>query len=601
MKFLDILDLDRTLNVLQRRCAANNVTLEWSEHGSVPYTTGKVISLPTPKLPVTEEEMTRVYGFVIHEAGHHSRPEAFKILHRAQPGEELGIMFNITEDDGMEREVALTHKGDAIGLGAMNKVSIGAVSDKWVGQLTENEYTKEQVAPIVMCTLGQLSRQAWDNVSDRAILKLMRDSHPSVKKYIKELVDEGYLARMMDTQNPFDTWNLACDLFKWFYPHKEEEVEKKRKQGTGELPPAKPKKAEKGKGKGKGKPAQGEEVGKGKAAKTEEKEALAEQGTVVSWKDVTLSEHDNWQPSKIDGPSGTVGIDWEGMAKGDVGVMPANMINVVDVRQDQHTPSVKYGSRPQDLKVNNKESAMFGNKIRRYLQSKERTAFTRDKEHGTIDKGSLIKMALPPIDRGAWNRKLFYTKTEKQGMDTCVLVLTDWSGSMKGAKMKYAADASGRLVHTFDRILRVPVQLAAFSNSKSKCDIGLIKSFSDHNIPPDHISKNFSKFFKWSRANNDADALLWAHREILKRKEKRKIIMVLSDGAPAGYYKGSAHSNLEAACKAVVEKGEVELYGVGIKSIAVRKYYPNHVVIQKPSEINHKLFEIIRQGDKRVR
>ena len=184
-------------------------------------------------------------------------------------------------------------------------------------------------------------------------------------------------------------------------------------------------------------------------------------------------------------------------------------------------------------------------------------------------------------------------------MDTCIHVLTDWSGSMQGDKMVHAADASGRLVHTFDRVLRVPVQLAAFTNGTTRCDIGLIKSFKERSVSPEDIAAGFSKFYKYSSANNDADAVMWAYNQLLRRDEERRILIVLSDGCPAGAYAGSGHSNLEHVCKTIQQEAKIELYGVGIMSGAVKNYYKNVRVLKKPEDINNTLFQIIKEGVKK--
>ena len=178
-----------------------------------------------------------------------------------------------------------------------------------------------------------------------------------------------------------------------------------------------------------------------------------------------------------------------------------------------------------------------------------------------------------------------------------LMVLTDWSGSMSGTKMEYAADASGRLVQVFDRILRMPVQLAAFTNGRTRCDIGMIKRFDDRSVSPQDIANGFSRFFPISSANNDADSLMWAYNQIAKRKEERKILMVLSDGCPAGSWKGGSSSdNLKHVTRHIEREGKVELYGVGICSDAVETYYSNCKVLDDETEINKTLFEIIKGG-----
>jgi len=182
--------------------------------------------------------------------------------------------------------------------------------------------------------------------------------------------------------------------------------------------------------------------------------------------------------------------------------------------------------------------------------------------------------------------------------DTAIFVLTDWSGSMSGYKMSQAADAAQRLVHTFDRVLNVPVALAAFSNKRSECDIGYIKKFTARGTPAEEIARRFADFYRWCSANNDADAVNWAYHELLKRKESRKMLIVLSDGCPAGSYgSSSGYDNLKYVTNYIESAGRVELYGIGINSSAVETYYTNVKVLEDAHDINDTLFNIIKDGD----
>jgi cobaltochelatase CobT len=247
----------------------------------------------------------------------------------------------------------------------------------------------------------------------------------------------------------------------------------------------------------------------------------------------------------------------------------------------------------------NASSRSFANQIRRYIQAQARVQFDSEKFHGRLDKRGIVRLALPPIDGGEWNKKIFYEMRLADARSTCIMVLTDWSGSMNGMKMVHAADASGRLVHVFDRILRMPVQLAAFTNGRSRCDIGLIKKFDDRSVSPTDIATGFSRFYPYSSGNNDADAVMWAYNQCKRRKEDRKILIVLSDGCPAGSWMGgNSDANLIHVTTHIQKEGEVELYGVGIQSDAVETYYENCKVLNNESQINRTLFEIIKGGVK---
>ena len=324
------------------------------------------------------------------------------------------------------------------------------------------------------------------------------------------------------------------------------------------------------------------------------------EGTVISWKDVVLSDHAEWKQKS--GPPGNMGIDWEGHTSKNTGIclMPLNLINVVDMAECKEMGTK--ASKWRQYMPNNAASRQFANRIRRYLQAMSRSKVTRHKKHGKLDRSSIIKLALPPIEGGEYNKKLFYEMDRAQFKDTAIFVLTDWSGSMNGAKMRSAADASQRLVWVMERVLKIPVALATFSNGRTKCDIGYIKPWATRGLSQEEIAKRFAKFSFYTSANNDADSLNWAWHQLKRRKESRKILIILSDGAPAGQWGFSkGRDNLKWLAKQIDEDKSVELYGVGIHSTAVKNYYKNFKVLNGPEQINETLFNLIKEGDTHVR
>jgi len=579
-----------------------NVNLTWSKQAKTAMTNGKEIIIPSPKHPVTVDAMDKLYGFVIHECGHHSRPDAFKILAALKdPPQELCALFNICEDDGMEREVANSYIGDAVGLGKANSVILGELVEEWKTVEYPPNVTEQQVAPISVCGLAQLSRLEWDAVSNASRNAFFASMHPTAQKLINALHQEGYVDKLLATEDEHDTWDLAVDLYKRLFPERDQdEAEQHRKDGHS-MEPAPPDESNESESNAGSDTADKQDGDVGESdlqdGEDDDSEATKQEGTVVSWKDAVLSEHNEWKPKEDGEIAGNVGIDWTDYTQGEVALMPQNMVNVIDCRSRdldvEHSDSC---ATPEAFLPDNTGSRAFGNQIRRYLQAQRRTRVRRERYHGRLDKSSITRLAMPPIDGGEWNKKLFYDMTQRKELNTAVHVLTDWSGSMQGTKMVHAADASGRLVHVFDRVLRVPVQLAAFTNGRTRCDIGLIKAFNDRSISPRMIAENFSKFYKFSSANNDADSLMWAYNQLMKRDEERKILMVLSDGCPAGAWAGSSSSNLRHVCNQIEKEGKVELYGVGICSDAVADYYSNYKILNDSSEINNTLFDIIKAG-----
>ena len=548
-----VIDIANVSDVVRRRCEDFGVTVKWCPHSNTAYTNGKTITLPAIKMPVTKEQLDVMYGYVIHECGHHSRPEAFKILNAAKPPKHLCALYNITEDNGMEREVASKYRGDKRALSTTNTL----LNRQFAATIRNEELTNENQDHAVLAAslLNQRARMDWDEDASMSMRQVMPHVPSDTLTLYNELVDEGWHTRIQQTKTPHDTWDVAVDLAKRLYPNNDQdEYEDIRQAGhakSGEQRDDEQSSMPDSQGQGQVSEDGGEEEGGGAAS--------SDEGTVVSWKDVVLSEHNEWTGV------GTVGIDWSGKDDEErTAYMPIDEVNVID-----------YDTKDTDCRgwqsylPTEQSSRTFANRMRRYIQAEQRVQVDRERYNGRIDKSSLVRVALPPINGGDYNKRIFYDMKKRTMKDTAIMVMVDWSGSMMGRKKHYAADAAQRLVWCFDRVLNVPVALAAFSDGRS------------------------------TSANDDADAIHWAWHQLMQRKEERKMLIVLSDGCPtSGYAGGWGDAELKHLVKMIEERGDVDIYGIGICSNAVERYYTNHKIIQSPEEINQALFECIREGDR---
>ena len=583
-----VIDVDHMLSVCQRRCGDHGITVRFKRDAATAYTNGQDIVIPLIKQPITKDKLDTVYGMVIHETGHHLRPEAFTILNKARPPEHLACLFNITEDDGMERERAKAWRGDAKALGRLNALIMDDVGKMWADYFDSPDVKDQDPAPIASMVLGQLSRLEWDDESSPYVSRLIKGLPKPVGELVHALENEGWARSFRATTTVNETWDLAVDLAKRLYPNNpESEYEEIRQAGH--------KAAKDGSTRDPSQDVMADAHGKLTQSDEDGDVESGGEGKTISWKDAVVSEHPQWTENKKGG--GPLGITWDGKQGQGAVLMPSSKVNVVDLSKSKASTS-GYMRNWKNFMPTDEHNKAFANRMRRYIQSKARSTVVRDKRHGKLDRGSIVKLALPPIDGGEYNKKIFYEQRKHTMKDTCIFVLVDWSGSMQGSKMECAADATQRLIHTFDRVLNVPVAVAAFSNKKSACDIGYIKPWHTRGLSAERIAKRFAKFYSYMSANNDADSVNWAYQNLRKRKESRKILIVLSDGAPAGTWRGgSSDSNLSYITKAIEKDHRVELYGVGIKSDAVQRYYTNWRYLTSPTEINDTLFNLIKEGD----
>jgi cobaltochelatase CobT len=264
----------------------------------------------------------------------------------------------------------------------------------------------------------------------------------------------------------------------------------------------------------------------------------------------------------------------------------------VDLSIDAHYYSRK--PRPAAFfTVKDNSAAVLANQVRKYVQAQSRVKFRAEQEHGKLNSKDVTRLLLPPIDGGNWNRKVFYDRTNKRHLNTAVHILVDWSGSMNGNKQKFAAAACIRATEVFGRCLRMPVMVSSFTVHKTQNDIAIIKHFGKP-ATPKAIATRFGKWVQWTGGNNDGDSVLWAYRRLMERKEPRKLLIVMSDGAPADSPCGRAHDALTVATRQIQDEGKVELFGLGIMSSEVESYYDNYQVVWKLEDINKTLLDVLK-------
>ena len=579
-RIVSVVDADNLLSVIHRRCNDHGVTVEYDPWAETASTNGKTIKLPPIRQPVTQDAMDKLYGFVIHECGHHARPRVFEILKTAKPPAYLGALFNIIEDEAMERATASEWRGDHKALSNANDIILKECDKTWVPEFSnpENDWDKKDNAPLAAMTLQQLARLKWDTQAEVTLAHLIKELPSAPRELLDTLIDEGWHTKMAGTTDVDSTWTLACDLAKRLYPDKEDEVNECEQAVASRTPRD-----------------TGESGGEG------DEKSHVEEGFNINWKDAVLSEHDEFNTTDPDDPHGGIGITWEDYTGGNVVLMPPTEINAIDLKNAREERRNGWGGvgKPDSFIIKDKEARSLGNQIRRYIQSRARSQVSRHKRHGRLDKASLVKLALPPIDGGDYNSKVFYDQEKRSVKDTAVTLLVDWSGSMHGRKMQLAADAAGRLAHVLDKQIGIPVEILAFTTARSRCDVGLLKEYKERGLAPHEIARRFSAFYKYTSGNNDADALMFAYRRLLKRRESRRVLIVVSDGAPTDAWMGGhADANLRWVVDHIQnsKRENVELWGLGICSDTVERYYKRNEVINDPGEINTKLLAIVKHG-----
>ncbi len=256
-------------------------------------------------------------------------------------------------------------------------------------------------------------------------------------------------------------------------------------------------------------------------------------------------------------------------------------------------------------------AAKLANRLQRKLMAKQQRSWLFDQEEGYIDAAKLSRMIANPTISLTF-------KKEKQTdfRDTIVTLLIDNSGSMRGRPIAIAAMCTDILARTLERC-GVKVEILGFTTrawkgGKSR-DLWIERGRQQHpgrlndlrhivyknaDAPLRRAHRNFGLMLKEGvlKENIDGEALVWAHNRLARRPEQRKILMVISDGAPVDDSTLSVNPSniLERDLRNVIAWIEgikqVELTAIGIGH-DVTRYYSRAMTITDADELASALIE----------
>ena len=247
----------------------------------------------------------------------------------------------------------------------------------------------------------------------------------------------------------------------------------------------------------------------------------------------------------------------------------------------------------------------LANKLQRQLLAKQNRSWEFDLEEGLLDSSKLPRIIMDP-----YNSLSFKKEKELDFKDTIVTLLIDNSGSMRGRPITIAALCADILSRTLERCL-VKVEILGFTTKNWKGGKSR-EEWNKNNKPKNpgrlndlrHIiyksadthwrlsKKNIGLMLKEGllKENIDGEAITWAYNRLKKRKEERKILMVISDGAPVDDSTLSANSgdflekHLKKMVKFIEDKSDIEILAIGIGH-DVSRYYNKAIKIADVQEL----------------
>lgn len=253
----------------------------------------------------------------------------------------------------------------------------------------------------------------------------------------------------------------------------------------------------------------------------------------------------------------------------------------------------------------------LANRLQRRLLAKQSRAWEFNLEEGLLDSGRLARVVVNPVYPLSYKRE-----KEIEFRDTVVTLLIDNSGSMRGRPITVAAMSADILARTLERC-GVKVEILGFTTRTWKGGQSRERWLAAGKPPnPGRLNDLRHIVYKaadapWRRArkrmglmlrdgilkeNIDGEALLWAHQRLLERPEERRILMVISDGAPVDDSTLSVNPGnyLERHLREVIAWIEtyspIELVAIGIGH-DVTRYYQRAVTVVDADQLGGTLME----------
>jgi len=249
--------------------------------------------------------------------------------------------------------------------------------------------------------------------------------------------------------------------------------------------------------------------------------------------------------------------------------------------------------------------ARLANKLQRRLMAQQNRSWTFDLEEGILDTARLTRVVTDPLQPLS-----FKVENEADFRDTVVTLLIDNSGSMRGRPITIAAICGDILARTLERC-GVKVEILGFTTRAWKggrsreawleagrpANPGRVNDirhivYKAADEPWRHARRNLGLMMREGllKENIDGEALQWAHNRLMARPENRRILMVISDGAPVDDSTQSVNPGnyLEAHLRAVIEdielRSPIQLIAIGIGH-DVTRYYRRAVTILDAEEL----------------
>lgn len=525
---------------------------------------GDRVTVPVPTSEWTEKDFDNVlFGVDSYGSMWRYGAQAFPEFAELPHDKPLGWMIREFEQHRTMREAGDEFRGSK------------NIMSKGVGNRMEDHIVPavEKCDPKVQAMLlhGAEGSSHWNTGYAESVGPMMVNvlKNAEAKGFVDKLDEMEFQEKLNALENPADSLALAKEVFAQLWEEDPDEQEdKEREEGKGQ-----------GEGEG-GASLEGENPHSGGDASDGEQEE-GKTYRVDSDGNVEPPEGGHGVRVETAPPSGRY-PDWEDPLK----------LEHVDLKASPtHHPNrgkvdgwIKHETSGMDA-----NAAMFANRLRRHIMVASQSFYTHGHKRGKIGTKHLYKLAvehpMPGEDR------MFKRKHDSDMLDTAVSVLVDYSGSMYGSRTALTAIGTDLMVHALN-VLGVPCEVNMFTTIHEGTTLYTVKHF-DEKVTSEVLMDRSERAAHRQSNNNDAAAVQWAYERLARRPEKKKILLVLSDGHPATHNVSNPQEALLTVTQEIERDPRVDLMGLGIESNAVGRYYTQHVVVDDADDMPTALIDLV--------
>ena len=561
----------------------SGLVLKYEKDAVAPRTDGTNIYLPAPDVSWIQDEWDLWRSFLYHEIGHNvpEMKDAMDYikergLNTATP---FGFGLNVLEDYRQERFGYEQYEG---------KKKIMARGREIFAKKHRDSTLWSHAGGDIMADMFR-SLYIWDmdcrddfmpNIRPYT-LQALSVCPKEVVDYVKKLEKGGYKEKLNAVVTFKDEMKLLYDILENVYGLKPDVEKEKSERETSDNT----------KNNNSKKNSKGQKDGEQEQEKTD---------SIVDWSDLIMHKHDDTIVGKTSYNKQHINYDtnWE---KGGYQPYRDSETVVVDYHNnvlygnsDNYDDSLLYykGEAYKDI-YDVSEGNGLSKKVARLLQIHSRDKYRYGKKRGTLHSKNLYRAGMK--DAHGFNKRVFKQREINNCLDVSVTVLGDCSGSMGGSKFS----SMGKSMVLLGRVLgdlNIQHELVGFTDTFGQL-LYLYKPFSASKVSGSILANRVISSSQIMAGNADADAILWCANRIRKEKSKRKIIIVLSDGCPAGGKSDCSLSQPDFLSKVTqeIEKSvDLEIYGIGIEDDNVKLFYKDNKVISNSDELDNALLSVIK-------